>query len=324
MTDAITSLSDVIKPEIVIPAVLEVLTRDDAPWNSGIFANNPVIQSYVGEGGSDIIDFPFTKKFTGDPTLLNEGQQTIETDNTSQDKQVAAKELLGVGFKQDMVAVNKAKVDFNQTLINDLPNYWAETIQGRAITRAETIFSSTTGADYVNDISSETLAEDQKIDSEAILDTTELLGLGRKDIGFMVVHPKVASALNKQDDLTFYRDSEGRKFIDTYKGIRVVESEDVGTSGSGTDTVYNTHFYKTGAFAYGVARAYGIPALETKSNPQTTTQEVYSKLATCIHLEGTKYGASSVTATALGTASNWSVIVTKARDFTACMLKSKI
>lgn len=324
MVDQITSLADVIEPEVVVPAILEVLTRDDAPWNSGIFYNDQTVQAFVGAGGSDIIEFPFIKKFTGDPTLLNEGQVTIETDKTSQAKQVAAKEILGVGFQQDMVAVNKSKVDFNQVLINDLPGYWAETLQGRAITRAETIFASTAGTSYVNDISGASLTEDQKIDSEAILDTTELLGIGRKDIGFMVVHPKVASALNKQDDLTFYRDSDGRKFLDTYKGIRVVESEDVGTSGEGADIVYNTHFYKAGAFAYGVARPFGINPLEPKSNPQNSTQEVYSKLASVVHLGGTQYTASSVTDANLIDTTKWDIVVTKARDFPAVMLKSKI
>jgi len=324
MADQITSLSDVIKPEIVVPAILEVLTRDDAPWNSGIFYNDPTVQAYVGEGGSDLISFPFTKKFTGDPTLLNEGQQTIETDKTSQAKQVAPKEILGVGFQQDMVAVNKSKVDFNQVLINDLPGYWAETLQQRAITRAEKVFGSTNGAAYVKDISGETASEDQKIDSEAILDTTELLGVGRKDIEFMVIHPKVSTALNKQDDLTFYRDSEGKKYLETYKGITVIESEAVGTSGSGADTIYNTHFYKRGAFAYGVARAFGITPLETKSNPQTSTQEVYSKLASVVHLGGTQFTATSVTATNLADSTKWDVVVSRARDFPAVMLKSKI
>jgi hypothetical protein len=344
MVDAKTKLSDVIIQERVVQGTLELLTRDNAPWNSGIYRLDPILQAYTADSGADIIKFPVAKKYQGPSTLINPGETTIYTNKTSMVQQIAPKELRAVAFQEDMVAVNKSGIDFNVQLVNDLSNYWPEEFQRHGLSRADRVFASTAGAAYVNNISEATLSEDRKIDSAAMQDTTKKLGIGRQELGFMVVHPDISVELSKQDDFMLVADSEGRQFLNTYKGLRVIESEEVGpwkidsetglyelvdgekvrAESANAEDIYNTYFFKPGAFAYGVARPYGITPLESQSVPELTSEKVFSRLAVTMHLNGSSFTSSTVNEANLLNATNWDIVVTKKRDFSACLLQTTL
>jgi hypothetical protein len=186
-------------------------------------------------------------------------------------------------------------------------------------------FDSISGDPNYLKIAAESIANtdaDSILTGQTFLDATQKLGDMKTRLTAIAVHSAVESDLNKQDEIAFVPDSEGREMISTFKGMRVIMDDDLPARDGDTDgTVYTSVLFGAGAIARGFASlntplrgGFGTQAVEWSRVTLNHDDVLVNRRRHILHPRGIQWTNSSVAADGgptdaeLEAAANWTQV----------------
>jgi len=321
-----TVRSDVIIPEIFTPYLIEQSTKRDAFLASGVV--QPMAELNATEGG-DFVNVPFWKaNLSGDFEVLTDSS-SLTPGKIQADKQISvilhrgraweARDLAALAAGSDPMAAIGAKVG----------NYIAHQRQKDLLSALSGVFGSINANDsnsalFANCIDSESGDTPTALSPKHVAKAKSILGDAGDQLSAVCMHSKVYYDLveRKLVDYVLASDTNatatasggsiapaygGNGSVPTYCGLRVIISDDVTTSGSGSSTVYSSYFFTQGAVASG--EQAGLET-ETDRDILAKSDAMAVDLHYTYHPVGTKWAVTTTNPnrTQLATVSNWSKV----------------
>jgi len=321
-----TLRSDVIIPEVFTPYVIEQTTLRDAFLASGVV--QPMAELNATEGG-DFINVPFWKaNLSGDFEVLTDSS-SLTPGKITADKQVGVVLHRGRAFEARDLAALAAGSDPMAAIGAKIADYVANQRQKDLLSCLQGVFGS------LNSNTSSSAFFDLCIDSESgdtpttlsprhVAEARAILGDQGDKLAAVAMHSKVYYDLVERRAVDFVLASDlsgggatasggtiapayGNPSVPTYMGLRVIVSDDVPTTGSGSSTEYGTFFFTSGAVASGEQLAMQV---EQDRDILAKSDAMSIDLHYTYHPVGAKWSVTTVNPTRaqLETVGNWSKV----------------
>jgi hypothetical protein len=319
--------SDIIIPEVFTPYVIEQTTARDAFLASGVVA--PMAELNATEGG-DFVNVPFfSANLSGDFEVLSDSS-SLTPGKISTDKQVGVILHRGRAFESRDLAALAAGSDPMAAIGQKIGAYIANQRQKDLLACLDGVFGS------INANSNSSAFFDLCIDSESgdtptglsprhVAKAKAILGDQGDKLTAVCMHSKVYYDLVERKMVDYVLASDGNggsatasggtiapayggdNTVPTYCGLRVIVSDDVSTTGSGSSTEYSTYFFTTGAVASG--EQAGLTT-ETDRDILAKSDAMAIDLHYTYHPVGSKWAVTTVNPnrTQLATVGNWSKV----------------
>ena len=321
-----TLRSDIIVPEVFTPYVIEQTTQRDAFLQSGVV--QPLAELNATEGG-DFVNVPYWKaNLSGDFEVLSDSA-SLTPGKIQAEKQLGVILHRGRAFEARDLAALAAGADPMAAIGSKIGAYIANQRQKDLISSLSGVFGS------VNTTDSNAALFGLTIDGGSgdtptalapkhVAKAKALLGDAGDKLTAVAMHSKVYYDLveRKLVDYVLAGDTNatatasggsiagayaGNGSVPTYCGLRVIVSDDVATTGSGSSTEYSTYFFTQGAVASG--EQAGMQT-ETDRDILAKSDAMSIDLHYCYHPVGTKWAVTTTNPTRaqLETVGNWSKV----------------
>ena len=326
-----TLRSDIIIPEVFTPYVIEQTTQRDAFLASGVV--QPLAELNATEGG-DFINVPFWKaNLSGDFEVLTDST-SLTPGKITADKQVGVILHRGRAFESRDLAALAAGADPMAAIGAKIADYVAHQRQKDLLACLAGVFGAvedTTGAAFIDlTIDGGTGDTPTVLSPRHVAEAKSLLGDQGDKLTAIAMHSKVYYDLVERKAIDYVTAADvratpdssmpdafggsiaaayaGNVNVPTYCGLRVIISDDVQTSGSGSSTEYATYFFTQGAIASGEQMAMQT---ETDRDILAKSDAMSIDLHYCYHPVGAKYVTSAGTnpnRTVLATVGSWTKV----------------
>ena len=319
--------SDLIIPEIFTPYVIEQTTQRDSFLASGVVA--PMAELNATEGG-DFVNVPFfSANLTGDFEVLSDSSSLTPSKITT-DKQVGVILHRGRAFESRDLAALASGADPMAAIGQKIGAYIANQRQKDLLACLDGVFGSINANDsnsafFGLTIDSESGDTPTGLSPKHVAKARSILGDQGDKLTAVCMHSKVYYDLVERKMVDYVLASDGNggsatasggtiapayggdNTVPTYCGLRVIVSDDVSTTGSGSSTEYSTYFFTQGAVASG--EQAGLTT-ETDRDILAKSDAMAVDLHYCYHPVGSKWAVTTVnpTRTQLGTVANWSKV----------------
>ena len=321
-----TVRSDVIVPEVFTPYVIEQTTARDAFLASGVV--QPMAELNATDGG-DFVNVPYWKaNLSGDFEVLTDSS-SLTPGKIQADKQIGVILHRGRAFEARDLAALAAGSDPMAAIGSKIGAYIANQRQKDLLSALSGVFGSINANDSnsalfglcIDSASGDTPTA---LSPKHVAKAKALLGDAGDKLTAVALHSKVYYDLveRKLVDYVVAADTNGGATasggsiapaygggdsVPTYCGLRVIVSDDVATTGSGSSTEYSTYFFTQGAVASG--EQAGLQ-METDRDILAKSDAMSIDLHYCYHAVGTKWAVTTVNPTRaqLETVGNWSKV----------------
>ena len=138
-----------------------------------------------------------------------------------------------------------------QMVAGMIDNYWIAQAENRAIATVAGLYNyakKNKANDFILDISKATADATSAYSIDAFIDAEAMLPKAYRGQGVMIVHPKKAADMRKQQLLEKIAPSNDLPVIETYNGRAVIETTDLTSIGTGANAKYITYLLGQGAF----------------------------------------------------------------------------
>ena len=300
-----TTLTDVIVPELFTPYVVKRTMELSALFQSGIVTNNAEFDRLASEA-APIHNMPFFEDLTGDSEAVIEGNDLTANKITS-NKDVSVTLRRAMMWSATDLSAALAGSD-PMAAIGDLAaGFWARDMQKELINLLTGVFSASTMANHVLDVSAEEGAG-ANISASVFIDALQKLGDAQGNLTAVVMHSATKSYLKKQNLITTERDSTSVEF-EAYQGRRVIVDDGCPVAGG----VYTTYLFGQGAIALGNGNPVGFVATEVDRDKKKGSGVDYliNRRTFILHPRGIAYKKASQanvetpTRAELAKATNW-------------------
>jgi hypothetical protein len=323
-----TLRSDIIIPEVFTPYVIEQTTQRDAFLASGVV--QPLAELNATEGG-DFINVPFWKaNLSGDFEVLTDSS-SLTPGKIQADKQVGVILHRGRAFEARDLAALAAGSDPMAAIGAKIADYIANQRQKDLLSCLAGVFgtlgtTSSSAAFFPLTIDGESGDTPTALSPRHVAEARSLLGDQGEKLTAMCVHSKVFYDLVERKAIDYVTETDarltssvtdfvggsiagayGNPTVPTYMGLRVLVSDDVQTSGSGSTTEYATYFFTQGAIASGEQMAMQT---ETDRDILAKSDAMSIDLHYVYHPVGAKWAVTTANPTRaqLETVGNWSKV----------------
>ena len=181
-----------------------------------------------------------------------------------------------------------------------IDNFWAQQAEHRALATVfgiKNLVINNAGLkdQFVTDVSKTSAATEASSWSvDAFIDAEATMARGYRGQGAIVVHPKIAAKMRKQNLIERVTTSADLPPVDTYNGRAVIESTDGTIIGTGVNAQYISYLLGGGAFAVGTVA--GVNDLEIERTAATGNGAGHTALWTrrdmLIHPQGFSFIAT--------------------------------
>jgi hypothetical protein len=322
-----TLRSDIIIPEVFTPYVIEQTTQRDAFLASGVV--QPLAELNATEGG-DFINVPFWKaNLSGDFEVLTDSS-SLTPGKIQADKQVGVILHRGRAFEARDLAALAAGSDPMAAIGAKIADYIANQRQKDLLSCLGGVFgtlgtTSSSAAFFPLAIDGESGDTPTVLSPRHVAEAKSLLGDQGDKLTAIAMHSKVYYDLVERKAIDYVATTDARGTtttqsggslvaayggsvdVPTYCGLRVIVSDDVQTSGSGSTTEYATYFFTQGAIASGEQMAMQT---ETDRDILAKSDAMSIDLHYVYHPVGAKWAVTTVNPTRaqLETVGNWSKV----------------
>ena len=325
-----TLRSDLIIPEVFTPYLIEATTQTDSFLQSGVV--QPLAElNLSSERGGDFVKIPFYKaNLSGDFEVLTDSTSLTPAKITA-DNQIAAVLHRGRAFSSRDLA--SLAVGGGLDPMAAIAQKMAAYVNNQ---KQKDLYSCLTGAfGSINANSSSSALFDLTIDSESGDSPTVLsprhiarakskLGDQGGKLTAIAMHSNVYGDLLERNMIDRVYDNNGdadtaaasgsttRAFdgpnvVETFGGLRIIVSDDIPTTGSGSSTEYSTFFFTQGAVVTGEQAPIRT---QTDRDILALEEAMAVDLHYIYHPVGLKYAVSTVNPnrTVLETVGSWSKV----------------
>ena len=320
--------SDIIIPEIFTPYVIEQTTQRDSFLASGVVA--PMAELNATEGG-DFVNVPFfSANLSGDFEVLSDSS-SLTPGKISTDKQVGVILHRGRAFESRDLAALAAGSDPMAAIGQKIGAYIANQRQKDLLACLDGVFGSINANDsnsafFGLTIDSESGDTPTGLSPKHVAKARSILGDQGDKLTAVCMHSKVYYDLVERKMVDYVLASDGNggsatasggtiapayaggnDTVPTYCGLRVIVSDDVSTTGSGSSTEYSTYFFTAGAVASG--EQAGLTT-ETDRDILAKSDAMAIDLHYTYHPVGSKWAVTTTnpTRSQLQTVGNWSKV----------------
>jgi len=319
--------SDIIIPEVFTPYVIEQTTARDAFLASGVVA--PMAELNATEGG-DFVNVPFfSANLSGDFEVLTDSS-SLTPGKITTDKQVGVILHRGRAFESRDLAALAAGSDPMAAIGQKIGAYIANQRQKDLLSCLDGVFGSVNSTDsnaafFGLTIDGGSGDSPTGLSPRHVAKAKALLGDQGDKLAAVCVHSAIYYDLveRKMVDYVLATDGNGgsatasggsiagayggNDTVPTYCGLRVIVSDDVTTTGSGSSKEYSTYFFTQGAVASG--EQAGLTT-ETDRDILAKSDAMSIDLHYCYHPVGAKWAVTTTNPTPaqLQTVSNWSKV----------------
>ena len=295
-----TKLSDIIVPEVFNPYVIQRSMELSALVQSGIVANDPLLDSLAAAGGK-LINMPYWNDLAGDDEALSD-TTALTPGKIDAGQDVAVLLMRGRAWQTNDLAKALSGDDPMRAIADLVAGYWAKRRQAALIKILTGVFGAASMSGNVHDISAATGAD--TFTGEHFIDACQKLGDAKENLSGIAMHSAVQASLAKQNLISVLKDSDGNPTFPTYMGKRVIVDD-----GCPVDTgVYTTYIFGQGAIGLG----NGNPPVPTETDRDSLAGDdiLINRQHFILHPRGVKFTSASVagaspTNTELATATNW-------------------
>jgi hypothetical protein len=323
-----TSISDLWVPDVWVEEVAEKMNTLPALISSPIVKRSTEFDALASDKGQ-AINMPYFRDITDQAdTVQVENQQparqvigsgkqiaTILNRETANDATALAKQVSGTQPVEEITAqIAMRKQKQRQTTLVSL-------------LRGAFDFASAPGANTgaLKGVRYDAFAEaganpddSRLIDPVKFINACAFLGEIEDQLlgGGILMHPLIRAALLAQDQISFEHLSkqEGIR-LETYKGLRVFQSNKLKRAGTGGGLVFDTYVFAPGTVGWGEKPQQGqtidVASLSYWADVQKNNEEIYDRSRFLLHLNGMRWvgtpAGQSATNTELETAANWNL-----------------
>lgn len=309
---AITTVQDIIVPEIFNPYLIEATTKSSKFINSGIATTDPSVN--LSEGGKTI-QVPFFKDIDDDDEVLEDGGVGLTEHKIDSDKSIAVVHARGIAYGASDLAKAFSGADPMAAISGKLGELWARKMQKVALASLEGVFGVAEMADSVLDQSSAVLTADM------MADASFLLGDQYDKISCIAMSSAVLAKLKKLELVDWVQPSEMTMGYYTYMEKRVIVDDSIAATGG----VYPIYFFGEGALAYNESPV--LAKVEIERDAKRGMDNLYSRRFFTMHPRGMQWKGSPAGETPtndeLKTASNWALAADR-KNVSICLLKAKL
>jgi len=317
---ATTRIADIYEPLTFAETISERAIELNAFINSGVAVQDALINNQASVGGR-IGDLTGNAPLTNvDPNISSDDPGVNSTpQKLSQKTQKWILSALNQSWSSMDLANELASVNPVAGITEKIAGYWSTAWEKRLIAIVDGVIADNVANDS-SDMVVDNAIEDgvnaaatNLISANALLDTGQTLGDRSTELGVVVMHSVVRTALRKENLNNFVEHSEGNVRFETYMGYRVVEDDSMTVAAGGTSGFkYTTLLFTGGAIGYGNGRI--LMPTEVDRNPDAGNgggeEIIYSRESKVYHPYGFSFLSGSVAAESpspaeLKNAANW-------------------
>lgn len=322
---AVTTIEDVIVPELFNPYVVNRTMELSEFFKSGIVANSPEFDALASEAARTH-NMPFFEDLNGESEPILEGVK-MTPGKIGSNKDVSTTIFRQKEWGVTNLSAALAGADPMKAVGDLVAAYWARDMQKELIAILAGVFGTTTAGedgtqaaetrmkDHILDLTVMTKAEAKLISASAFIDACQLLGDAQGQLSGIAMHSATKSYLKKKNLIETERDSTDVEF-ETYQGRRVTVDDGCPVDKDGT---YTTYLFGSGAVAYGNGKPVRHVETEIDRDKQTGGGVDYliNRKAYILHPRGIAYTGAvrehveTPTREELAMAENWNPVYEK-------------
>lgn len=317
---ATVQIANIYNPLVFNAAVQEQQLQLNRFIQSGVAVVDPTLTAMANTGGN-IGELPFYKPLgTEEPNYSTDNPATLSTPaNITTDKMVYRLAAQNKSWSVMDLARELALEDPVAAITGRIGQYWATNNEKRIIQSVRGVIADNKlndSSDMLFDISvaaGGTVADANKVDAAAIIDTVQTMGDHGELLAAIAMHSIVYRRLQKLNLIDFIPDARGEINIPVYQGKRVIVDDSLtGITYDTTKVYYDTVLFGAGQFVLGDGQPV-VPS-EIERNPDAGNGggewQIYSRRSDIIHPLGFKFLSASVagqsaTQAELAAAANW-------------------
>ena len=222
-------------------------------WTSGAFVSDSRIRALLQTGLRE-----FTVPTVGgiDTKLEPNYSNTVYTDiakarGITGGKSKGRAAYVNEGFLESSLETYLMGQSPLQMIAGMIDNYWIAQAENRAIATVAGLYNyakKNKANDFILDISKATADATSAYSIDAFIDAEAMLPKAFRGRGVMIVHPKKAAEMRKQQLLEKVASSNNLPVVENYNGRTVIESTDLTVVGTGANAKYITYLLGAGAF----------------------------------------------------------------------------
>lgn len=296
-----TTISDLIVPEIFTPYMMQETVKHNAFLNSGIASRD---DSVVITKGGKTVNIPFFEQMNASSEVLAEGT-ALTVNKITAAKDVAAVHARGMAYAASDLSKLFSGADPIAAIAMQSGQQWSNNITTMLLKTLDGIFGVAALSDNVKDNSANVLTK------EVMAQSMFLLGDNYSKLTAIAMHSAVFAKLFELDLVTLIQPSAmNPNAYYTYMNKRVIIDDSIVPDTTGTDPVYPIYLFGEGAIAFNENGA--LAEIETDRDKLEGTDYLITRRVFTLHPRGVKWVGTPVGETPsdaeLATASNWALV----------------
>lgn len=313
-----TSVTDIIVPEIFLPAVQIRTTQLSAFVQSGVVNTDAEFAALASQGGQTA-NMPFFNDITGDDEIVGRTGE-VAVDGIDMGKDVSIRCIRQKAFGAHDLAGILAGADPMNAIANLVASFWTRKDQERLLRILQGVFSTTAMADLTHAIhhtAGGVATIGNFFTGKTFIDAKQLLGDAKGKLTAIAMHSMTEASLAKQDLIDEIPDSQGTGTVKIFQGMRVIVDDGMTVTQVDGDSVYTTFIFAQGAVAFGESSADDKPVgavgtwrLEYDRVARQSLSNMIMRRKFIQHIRGVKWvgavmAADSPTNDELANPANW-------------------
>ena len=304
-----TRLSNIIVPEIWEPQVIERSAQLSELWTSGIVQDVADLAGFVANGGN-IINLPFWQDLTGRSELVSATGLQLAVNPIQAAQDAAAVFARGKAWGTNNLAAALSGGNPAAAIRELVAGWWARDMDMTALLMIQGVFKSASMAANVHDISA-LVGDAARINGSSFIDATQVLGDAKSRVTGIIMHSAVEAAFAKlPGQLEYVRLSEAEPRVPFLQGKRVIVTDQLPTSGSGADMIFDTYLFGAGALGYANGTGTRVTKAAVAQDELADEEYIINRRHFVLHPRGVRFVGTTTAAgpddTTLADGASWS------------------
>jgi hypothetical protein len=285
---ASTRLANIIVPAIWEPQVIERSAQLSELWTSGIVANVPELDGFINNGGN-IINLPFWQDLGGRSELVSATGLQLAVNPIQAAQDAAAVFARGKAWGTNNLAAALSGGNPAAAIRDLVAGFWARDMDTTALLMLKGVFASTSMAGNLHDISG-AAGDAARINASSFIDATQKLGDAKSRVTGIIMHSAVEAAFAKlPGQLDYVRISDAEPRVPFLQGKRVIVTDQLPTSGTGTDMIFDTYMFGAGALGYANGNGTNVTKAATAVDELADEEYIINRRHFVLHPRGVRF-----------------------------------